>query len=58
MKVERTTPEKIHAKRQAEFEAMKPEERLRLLRVWQERLRKPGVNYSYEGLTVKIVRQA
>jgi hypothetical protein len=56
MKVVKTTPERIWVDRQAHFEALQPEERIRILRAWQERLRKPGVNYSFEGLKVKVVR--
>ncbi|MCW5910548.1 MAG: hypothetical protein KIT62_05710 [Cyclobacteriaceae bacterium] len=54
MKVIRTTPEKIAEQRQKNFESLRPEERLAILRMWMQRLEKPGFNYSYNGLKVQV----
>lgn len=54
MKVVRTTPEKITEQRQKHFESLKPEERLAILRMWMQRLEKPGFDYSFKGLKVQV----
>jgi hypothetical protein len=54
MKVFRTTPEKITADRQSHFESLKPEERLAILRMWMQRLEKPGFDYSFKGMKVHV----
>lgn len=57
-RVKKTTFEKEQEEKQKWFLELTPEERMKIMCEAREKMRKPGVKYSYEGMKVTIKRRA
>ncbi len=58
MKVRKLTIEQEQQEKEEYFRSLSGEERLRMMRILNDRLRKPGVNYELRNKKVKVTRIA
>lgn len=58
MKVRKLTIEQDQQEKEEYFRSLSGEERLRMMRILNDRLRKPGVNYELRNQKVKVTRIA
>lgn len=56
MKVRKLTIEQEQQEKEEYFRSLSGEERLRMMRILNDRLRKPGVNYELRNKKVKVTR--
>ncbi len=56
MKVRKLTIEQEQQEKEEYFLSLSGEERLRMMRILNDRLRKPGVNYELRNKKVKVTR--
>jgi hypothetical protein len=56
MKVRKLTIEQDQQEKEEYFRSLSGEERLRMMRILNDRLRKPGVNYELRNKKVKVTR--
>lgn len=56
MKVRKLTIEQEEQEKEEYFRSLSGEERLRMMRILNDRLRKPGVNYELRNKKVKVTR--
>ncbi|MBL7845416.1 MAG: hypothetical protein KF846_05125 [Cyclobacteriaceae bacterium] len=56
MKVRKLTIEQEEQEKEEYFRSLSGEERLRMMRILNDRLRKPGVNYELRNKKVKVIR--
>jgi hypothetical protein len=58
MKVRKLTIEQDQQEKEEYFRSLTGEERLRMMRILNDRIRKPGVNYELRNKKVKVTRIA
>lgn len=58
MKVRKLTIQQEQQEKEEYFRSLSGEERLRMMRTLNDRLRKPGVNYELRNKKVKVTRIA
>ncbi|HRJ29050.1 MAG TPA: hypothetical protein PLV21_09640 [Cyclobacteriaceae bacterium] len=58
MKVRKLTMQQEQQEKEEYFRSLSGEERLRMMRILNDRLRKPGVNYELRNKKVKVTRIA
>lgn len=58
MKVRKLTIQQEQQEKEEYFRSLSGEERLRIMRILNDRLRKPGVNYELRNKKVKVTRIA
>lgn len=56
MKVRKLTIEQDQQEKEEYFRSLSGEERLKMMRILNDRLRKPGVNYELRNKKVKVTR--
>ncbi|MBX2945258.1 MAG: hypothetical protein KF725_05450 [Cyclobacteriaceae bacterium] len=56
MKVRKLTIEQEQQEKEEYFRSLSGEERLRMMRILNDRLRKPGVDYELRNKKVKVTR--
>ncbi|MBX2963656.1 MAG: hypothetical protein KF687_14180 [Cyclobacteriaceae bacterium] len=56
MKVRKLTIEQEQQEKEEYFRSLSGEERLRMMRILNDRIRKPGVNYELRNKKVKVTR--
>ena len=56
MKVRKLTIEQDQLEKEAYFRSLSGEQRLRMMRILNDRLRKPGINYELRNKKVRVTR--